>query len=109
MEKDAPKLTLEITEYDLKSRGRAGGNNGPFLMEGGSTYHNHYQTGVVGNHQDMVYDNNNSGIGNGAAAGGVVGNGSIYDPHHRGGMMVPRSGFAPGVPRGAIHPNMNTR
>ena len=109
MEKDAPKLTLEITEYDLKSRGRAGGNNGPFLMEGGSTYHNHYQTGVVGNHQDMVYDNNNSGIGNGAAAGGgVVGGGSIYDPH-RGGMMVPRSGFAPGVPRGAIHPNMNTR
>ena len=108
MEKDAPKLTLEITEYDLKSRGRSGGNNGPLLMEGGSTYHNHYQTGVVGNHQDMVYDNNNSGIGNGAAAGGVVGNGSIYDPHHRGGMMVPRSAFAPGAPI-HHHPNMNTR
>ena len=95
MEKDAPKLTLEITEFDLKSRGRSG--NGPLLMDGGSTYH--HQAGV-GN-QDMVYD---SSGGNGATG---VGGGSIYDPHR--GMMVPRSGFAPGVPRGAIHPNMNTR
>ena len=102
MEKDAPKLTLEITEFDLKSRGEQRSGNGSLLMDGGSTTYHHHQVGV-GN-QDMVYDSSSGG--NGAAAG--VGGGSIYDPH-RGGMMVPRSGFAPGVPPGAIHPNMNTR
>ena len=95
MEKDAPKLVLEITEYDLKSRGRPG------FFNGGPPF-DHHQTAGVGNshHQDMVYNGNNGGNG-----GAGIGAGSmIYDPHQ--GIMVPRSGFAPGVP---LHPSMNTR
>ena len=97
MEKDAPKLVLEITEYDLKSRGRPG------FFNGGPPSFDHHQTAGVGNshHQDMVYNGNNGGNG---GAGIGAGSSMIYDPHQ--GIMVPRSGFAPGVP---LHPSMNTR